>query len=70
MSNVVFLNQGEKRGHRVRLHRGYGTAEEYTERYYVGSTATIFKARYGNHKASMTHETKACQSELSKCIYG
>ena len=44
-------------------------ATEGTVRTYIGSTATTFKARFGNHKASMTHEKKACQTELSRYIW-
>ena len=37
-------------------------------RNYIGSTATTFKARFGNPKVSM-HDTKDCQTELSKYIW-
>ena len=37
-----------------------------TQMHYIGSTATSFKTRYNNHKASMTHAVKANQTELSK----
>ena len=34
----------------------------------TGSTDTTFKARYGNHKASLTYAIKANQTELSKHV--
>ena len=34
------------------------------EMLYIGSTDTSFKARYGNHKASLTHANKANQTEM------
>ena len=43
-----------------------GTA---TQMYYIGSTATTFKQRYANHKASFTHEGKANQTALSKYVW-
>ena len=33
---------------------------------YIGSTATTFKERHANHKASMKHESKQHHTELSK----
>ncbi|KAK3737000.1 hypothetical protein QZH41_006438 [Actinostola sp. cb2023] len=36
---------------------------------YVGLTATDFKARYSNHKASFKHSTKRNATELSKHIW-
>ena len=39
------------------------------EMLYIGSTDTTFKACYGNHKASLTHENKANQTELSKYVW-
>ena len=33
---------------------------------YIGSTATTFKERYTNHKASLKHESKQHHTELSK----
>ena len=40
-----------------------------SEMHYIGSTATTFKLRYGNHKASFTHANKANQTELSKHVW-
>ena len=40
-----------------------------TEMHYIGSTETTFKVRYGNHKASITHASKANQTELSKYVW-
>lgn len=36
---------------------------------YIGLTATSFKTRYSNHKASFTHRTKQFSTELSKHIW-
>ena len=36
---------------------------------YVGLTASTFKARFGNHKASLNSETKHNATELSKHIW-
>ena len=36
---------------------------------YIGSTATTFKQRYANHKASFKSEAKSSQTELSKYVW-
>ena len=40
-----------------------------TEMHYIGSTETTFKLRYANHKASITHASKANATELSKHVW-
>ena len=40
-----------------------------TEIRYIGSTDITFKARYANHKASLTHVDKAHLAELSKYVW-
>ena len=37
--------------------------------HYIGSTATVFKWRYSNHKASFNHASKANQTELFKYFW-
>ena len=39
------------------------------EKTYIGLTATSFKARYMNHKASFNNRAKSNQTELSKHIW-
>ena len=39
------------------------------EKTYIGLTATSFKARYTNHKASFNNRAKSNQTELSKHIW-
>ena len=45
------------------------TSGEASAMHYIGSTETSFKLRYSNHKASLTHASKANQTELSKYVW-
>ena len=45
------------------------TDDSTTPMHYIGSTDTTFKQRYANHKASITHPTKANQTALSKYVW-
>ena len=51
------------------IYKATVTTEENTEAEYIGSTTTTFKARYSNHKKSITHEKYQHETALSTFIW-